>query len=105
VIAKKPCPVQSAYSALLVAIQRLGLITARANFLDGYRAGNIARENELFQESQGRWRMVGEAEEDVVTALHRYTRTLKRTATKARDAKRAAATVGAQRKKHTRKLV
>jgi hypothetical protein len=95
----KADPVKSAYTRVLVAIQRLGLITARANFLDGYRAGNIARENELFQESQSRWLMVGEAEADVVAALSHYTRTVKRAATKARDAKRAVATVGAQRKK------
>jgi ketosteroid isomerase-like protein len=102
-MAEKPDSVKSAYAALLAAIQRLGLITARANFLDGYRAGNTAREDELFQESQGRWRMVGEAEAGVVAALRRYARALKRAATKGRDAKRAVTTVGAKRRKQTHK--
>lgn len=43
--------------------------------LDGYRAGNPAKEADLFKESMHRWTLVGEAHGDFMSKLKRLLNT------------------------------
>lgn len=84
---------------LVEAVQQYAKAFGNAQWTNGYRAASPTDEASLYGREMLEWKWAGEREKRFAMCLAAYTRAVKRAATKLRDAKRAAATVGAKRKK------
>lgn len=62
---------------LMVAVDRFAHWTGEAQWMNGYRTANLAKEAELYPTEVQRWNRAGHEREEVQRALGRYTRALK----------------------------